>query len=232
MPCNSGKKITIIIAIVDIANSIIQYEGTSIKLLDPVFHGRWAFGNKIDTQMSKVRSSGLSIPFESSHIRHRVIQDGLMEYRMEISQGPLPSYIVFFLMEPLRYNGDLKLSSTKMTMHGLEEFSLILDNVVQENYPLKVAKYGGSKFYNQFYRRWLIETDNYGDSDIMLMDESSYVNGNFMIVETFRDFEYKEGHLAVKLKFENVLDDKLFLCWMPVTNKELKFDRNLTVQVV
>ena len=220
------------LALVDIANSVVEFGSPSIPLLDPVLQGRWAYGPKLDNQMSKVRSSGLSIPFESNHIRHRVIQDGLMEYRMEIIQGPLPDYIVFFLMTPERFSNDLKLSSTKMEMHGLEEFTLILDNVVQENYPLKVVNYGGSKFYHEFYRRWLVETNNYGDSEVLLMNEDTYINGNFLILETFKDFDHKDGHLAVKLKFQDILDDKLFLCWMPCTKKTLKFDRNLSVQVV
>ena len=219
-------------ALVDISNSVIEFGSFSIPLLEPMFHGCWSYGPKLDSQMGKVRTSGITIPFESAHIRHRVLEDGLLEHRIEIIQGPMPEYLVFFLMEPERFASDFKLSSTKMQMHELDEFSLILDNVVQEGYPLKVIKRGKTKFYHEFYRRWLMETESYGDSDQKIMDEKTYIGYNFMIVENFRNFESNEGNLAVKLKFETVLSEKLFLAWMPCSKKELKFDRNMSVQMI
>ena len=54
-------------------------------------------------------------------------------------------------MEPARFDNDFKLSSTKFHMNGLEQFTLMLDNVVQEGYPLKIVNYGESKFYHMFY---------------------------------------------------------------------------------
>ena len=98
--------------------------------------------------------------------------------------------------------------------------------------PLKVIKFGDSQFHHQFYRRWLQMTDRYGDTDDDIMDEETYIRTNFIILETFEDFENKEGHLSVKLTFNSPLDNNLLLCWMPVTQKTLKFDRNLSVQLV
>lgn len=216
-------------ALVDISDTIITYEGSSIKLMDPILQGCYAYGSKLTQQMSKISNNGQSIPFDSMHIRHRVLDTGLMEHRVEILQGPLPDYIVFFFVEPNRFSNDLKLSSTKFEMHGLEQFSLVMDNVVAESYPLKIINHGNSKFFHNFYRRWLLMTSNYGNSDEFVMDEATYINTNFMILETFEDFENREGHLAVNMKFAQLLEEKLYLCWMPCTKKMIKFDRNLNV---
>ena len=182
--------------------------------------------------MSKVSSSGLSLTYESKHIRHKDLSDGLMEHYIDIMTGPLPEYIVFFIMDPGRFSNNLKLSSTKMETCGLDQFSIMLDNVEQEHYPLKVVKHGNSKFYHQYYKRWLVMTSTYGDTTETIMDEDTFVECNFMILENFQDFESKSGHLAVKLKFETLLSEKLFFCWMPCTKRELRFDRNLNVQVI
>ena len=82
-------------------------------------------------------------------------------------------------------------------MHDLEQFSLVLDNVVCEHYPLKVQRYGGSKFFHEFYKRFLIMCSNYGDSYEQILSEKTFIDSNFMIIENFGDFEHKEGNLMV-----------------------------------
>ena len=218
-------------ALVDISDSIIQYPENSIKLLDPTLNICWAYSTKLSSQMSKVNTSGLNIPFESSHVRHRVLDSGLSEHSIQIIQGKMPEMLVCFLMEPERFANESKLSSSKLERHDMTEFSLVLDNTVCENYPLKVSKYGESSFYHNFYKHWLIQTSNYGNSLENLLDESAFMNTNFMIVENFSDFEIKKGILAVKLKFNKLLDKKLYFCWVPFTMKTLKIDRNLSVQL-
>jgi len=218
-------------ALVDISNEVIKFPQTVIPLIEPVLQVCWAFSPKLTQDMSKISSVGLNIPFESGHIRHRVLDDGLMEHNVQIIQGQVPKYMAFFLMEPDRFANDFKYSSTKMERHGLTQFSLVMDNETMQHYPLKVIKYGTSNFYHQFYRRWLQMTDRYEDNETDIMDEETYINSNFIILETFEDLENKEGHLAVKLNFDSPLENKLLLCWLPVTQKTLQFDRNLSVHL-
>ena len=218
-------------AVVDVSDSIIKYPSDVIKVIDPTLHICWGYSNQLSLQMNKVRSSGIKIPFESSHVRHRVLDTGLAEHNIQILQGKMPESLVFFFMEPERFANDSKLSSSKMERHGLTEFSLILDNNTCENYPLKLVKCGESVFYHEFYRRWLVMTSNYGDSYEDLMDEATFMNTNFMIVENFKDFDNKEGVLSLKLKFEQSLTKKLFCCWVPTINKTLEIDRNLSVHM-
>ena len=218
-------------ALVDISDEIISFDGNTISIIDPLFQSCWTSSEKLTQQMAKVNTSGISIPFHSSHIRHRVLASGSTEYTIDISQGPLPEYMVFFLMEPERFNNDLKLSSTKMSRHGLDQFSLTLDNVIMENYPLKVIRYEDSTFYHEFYKRWLVMTSNYTDTDEPIMTEETYINTNFMILETFQNFVSKEGQLVVNLKFEADLQKQMLLCWMPCIKKNLNFDRNLVARI-
>ena len=218
-------------ALVNVSNSIKEYGKTAIEITDPTFHVCWAYSEQLDRDMAKVGTVGLDVPFESSHIRHRVLDDGLMEHTISISQGNLPKYVVFFLMSPERFGGDLLLSSTKFEMYDLNQFTLMLDNEVMPNYPLRKNRVDQNYFYHEFYRRWLTMTKRYGNTDDDIMDESTYIESNFMVVETFEDLPNKEGHLSVKLNFDRPLPEKLLICWMPVTEKVLKFDRNLSVQL-
>ena len=214
----------------DVANTIVNFDEKVIPIMEPTLHTTWAFGPVLENQMQKIKHSGITIPFNACSVRHRALTD-MTEQTIEILQGPLPEYIAFFLMEPLRFEGDLKLSSTKMETHSLSEFSLLLDNVVQENYPLKVIKHDDNKFYHEFYRRWLLETDRYRDTDSQIMSEDEYITQNFIILERFRDFENQAGYLSVKLKFDEELKNKLYLCWMPCYKKRINFDKHLSVQV-
>lgn len=218
-------------ALVDISQSIATYPTKTIELIQPTLHVCWASSPSLHEQMSRIKEAGLTIPYESAHIRHRTLDDGLSEYNVQIMQGQVPKYIAFFLMEPDRFNNDFKLSSTKMTRHNLTEFSILMDNDVLQHYPLKVEKYGDSIFSHQFYRRFLIMTGQYGDSHDDILSEEVFIDDNFLILETFADSENKEGMLSVKLKFAEQLNSKLHLCWMPVFEKHLKFDRNLSVQI-
>ena len=219
-------------SLIDISEEIdINYPDKVVKIMEPAFVGCWAFGKKLDTQLGRVSSSGLNIEYDSAHVRHKVLDEGLVNHRVEVSQGPLPESIIFFLMEPVRFANDFKLSSSKFEMHNLIEFSLLLDNVVQEHYPLKSFNYGNDKFNHTFYRRWLSQTGKILDEGSDFLSEQDYLRSNFFIVENFEDFVEKDGHLAVDLKFQGVFDTKLFLCWMPIQRKILKFDRNLSVQV-
>ena len=218
-------------ALVNVANKIVDFGKTSIDIIDPTFHFCWAYSPQLDTEMARVRSSGLELPFESSHIRHRVLDDGLLEHTVSISQGKLPKYMVFFLMSPERFGGDIMLSSTKFQMHDMKEFSLLLDNEILPNYPLKKHRIGSNYFYHEFYRHWLNMTERYGNSEDEIIDEETYIDNNFLMMETFDDTPNEEGHLTVKLSFDQALDEKLLLCWMPVTEKVLHFDRNLSVQL-
>ena len=134
-------------------------------------------------------------------------------------------------MEPKRFSNDFKYSSTKFEMHDLQEFSLSVDNQIQEHYPLKVLNFGGEEFKHQFYRRWLDQTGKIDDQEATFMNEKDYLDSNFFIVENFSDFTSTEGHLTCSVKFKSDLTEKLFICWMPVKRKTLKFDRLLSVQV-
>ena len=74
-------------------------------------------------------------------------------------------------------------------------------------------------------------TANYTDSDEPIMDEETYMNTNFMILETFQDFEQIDGQLPVNLKFDTDLPKKMLLCWMPCVKKNLNFNRNLDTHI-
>jgi hypothetical protein len=218
-------------SVIDISDTPTTFPTNAVKLLEPSLQVCWTYSSKLKSQMGQISNSGISIPYESSHIRHRVLDNGLSDFSVQIMQGPMPEYIVFFFQEPERFENSLLLSSSKLSRHGLEQFSLVLDNTVCEHYPLKVHKYGNSTFFHEFYKRFLIMCSNYGDSYEQILPEKTFLETNFMIIENFGDFEHKEGNLMVHLKFDHLLTEKLYFAWMPVTKKNIKFDRNLSVQI-
>jgi len=59
--------------------------------------------------------------------------------------------------------------------------------------------------------------ERFGGNKDDIMAEDEYLDSNFMTVETFDDFDYKEGLLSVRLNFCNTHKDQVLLCWMPVT---------------
>ena len=218
-------------AVVDISDAVIEYPTTTIQILNPTLQVCWRYSAFLTNELEKFHSRGMEINFESSHVRHQVLDSGLAEHNVPIMQGKMPENLVCFLMEPYRFDNHFKYSSTKFEMHDLMEFSLLLDNDVCEHYPLKVVEYGGSKFYHEFYRRWLEMTLNYGNSKEEILTEPTFIQNNFMILENFQDFENKEGHLSLKLKFAAPLKEKLYICWVPTTVKTMTIDRNMSVSV-
>ena len=56
------------------------------------------------------------------------------------------------------------------------------------------------------------------------MTYDSFRRFNFIVVENLRRKNIVNGQLIVKLKFKNMLTDKLYLIIMPVHKKVLTFD--------
>lgn len=218
-------------ALVNVTNAIQSYEHTTIPIHEPTLHLSWAYSRKLEQDMDKVALNGMDVSYLSSHIRYTTLDGSRLEYTVPISQGPVPKYIVFFLMSQERFSGDLMLSSTKFQTHDLQQFSLLMDNDVMPGYPLKEVCLGEEKFQHEFYRQWLLMTDRFGGPDDDIMTEEEYLESNFMIVETFDDFDHNEGLLSAKLNFCNTHKDQLLLCWMPVTEKVIKFSRNLSANI-
>ena len=218
-------------ALVNVTNKLINFESATIPIQDPTLHVCWAYSNKLDQQMTKVATNGLEVSYLSSHIRYSVLDGSRLEYTVPISQGPLPKYIIFFLMSQERFAGDVMLSSTKFETHDIKQFSLLMDSDTMPGYPLTEVCLGEEKFQHEFYRRWLQMTERFGGNEDDIMAEDEYLNTNFMIVDTFEDFDHKEGLLSVKLNFCNTHKDQVLLCWMPVTERVLTFSRNLSVHI-
>lgn len=81
-------------ALIDISDDINpEYPDKSIKIQQPLFIGCWGYGKKLEQQISRVTSSGLNLDFDSCHIRHRVLDEGLSQYQFELIQGRLLQFI-------------------------------------------------------------------------------------------------------------------------------------------
>ena len=104
-----------------------------------------------------------------------------------------------------------------------------VDGKSLSGYPLTQ---GGNQYLN-FYYKFLKECNFYNNNySSGALDYDSFRNYNFIIVENLRRKKITNGQLTLKLKFKNILNNKLYLLVMPVHKKVLNFDEYYQPEVV
>jgi len=84
----------------------------------------------------------------------------------------------------------------------------------------------------EFYDAFLKQTNRYLNPwSSGVTNFKDFRDCHFIIVTNLEKMKITEGALQLKLKFENVLSEKLVLIWMPVHDKKLIIDKNLDVSV-
>ena len=58
-----------------------------------------------------------------------------------------------------------------------------------------------------------------------------FTDGNFLIVENLQRLKIYDGNLMARLKFKNLLQEKLYLVMCPIYQKRLTFDEFFNVTV-
>ena len=135
--------------------------------------------------------------------------------------GKLPSALAFALISPEAFKGDFDKDSTNFKSHGLDSFDLQVDSKSVVGYP--IAQEGDSviPFYYKFLKECNFYNNNYSSGP---MTYDAFRRFNFLIVENLKRKNITQGQLIVKLKFKQILSDKLYLLIMPVHKKSLTFD--------
>ena len=63
------------------------------------------------------------------------------------------------------------------------------------------------------------------------MSYKDFSNGNFLIVENLQRLKINSGDLMARLKFKNLLTEKLYLVMCPIYQKRMSFDEFYNVTV-
>ena len=183
---------------------------------------------EMETKMSKVRLYNYEIPFEDAVIRRNVIESGLSEFDINLAQGKMPAFIVFGLSTLERLSGQHDFCLTKLSQHNLSSFDLLKDGESITTFPLQGQGNAGFEFYQQYLKQTNRYMNPWSSGTSTFYDFMDY---NFMVVANLDKMKIRDGALQVKLKFKDVLAEKLILLWMPVFNRKLVFDQNLNVTV-
>lgn len=140
----------------------------------------------------------------------------------------MPAVLIIALIEPDVFNGDYAKSALKFQRHGLESLELQVDNQPIVNHPLKLKTSSAIEYFCNYLRN-TNRFHNVHSTGSLSYDD--YVESNFLTFCNLKADGYQHGQVTLKLKFEQVLDEKLLCLFIPVYEKKLVFDSYLNAQV-
>ena len=82
-----------------------------------------------------------------------MLDTGLNNYQIDLSQGPAPLYFVFAMSTLDRLAGEQSTCMTKFEQCGLQSFDLIKDQDSVTGFPLTGEGLASGSFYNNFLRQ-------------------------------------------------------------------------------
>ena len=142
--------------------------------------------------------------------------------------GVLPSVLVVGFMDPAAFNGDYKKSSFKFNHSNLDSIEIQVDNLPIINHPIKMNGTSGNDFFwnylkntNRFYNMFSTGSLSY----------TNFMTSNFLVFTNLKQDGHTHGQLTVKLKFKEVLSEKLFCLLVPIHEKKIVFDAYMNAQV-
>ena len=125
------------------------------------------------------------------------------------------------MIPPAAFQGDYDKDTTNFKSHSLESFDLQVDSKSLVGYPISQVGESTLPFYYKFLKECNFYGNNYSTGP---MTYDAFRRFNFLIVENLKRKNITQGQLIVKLKFKNILPEKMYLLIMPVHKKSLTFD--------
>ena len=131
-------------------------------------------------------------------------------------------------MTPDAFNGDYTKSSFKFTHNDLESIEIQVDNLPVINNPLKMSGSNGNEFFWNYLRSTNRFLNMYSNGSLSYQN---FMDSNFLIFTNLKSDGHKHGQLTVKLKFKEILSEKLFCLFVPIQEKKIIFDAYMNAQV-
>ena len=140
----------------------------------------------------------------------------------------MPSVLIIGLIEPAAFNGDFSKSAFNYKRHGLENLEIQVDNLPIVNHPLKMKGENGNEFFWNYLKNTNRFLNMYSNGSLSY---KNYIESNFLIYSNLKNDGHKHGQLTVKMKFKDVLAEKLFCIFVPIYEKKVVFDAYFNAQI-
>ena len=104
--------------------NVAAYPFPSIKLINPTLNLAMAHSEYYDKKYLPHKLEKIFFPFSEMSIRRDTLVAGQSDFKLKLSDGPLPTHITFGLMKPNDWDGSFESSITHFKPYGLEYFDL------------------------------------------------------------------------------------------------------------
>ena len=198
-----------------------EYPHKTIKIVNPVLEACFVNSEYYDRKYADHRISRVNFPFTDTVIRRELLNEGVADHNINLSEGPAPIAYAFALIKPEKFKGTLETSTTKFSQNFLDSFDLQLDGRSISGYPISKCAGLATDFYYRFQKECNFYDNAYSSG---CLSYDSFKNDNFIIVENLKRKNIFNGHLTLKLRFMRNLEYKVYLIAMPVYQKKLNID--------
>ena len=100
------------------------YPFPAIKLINPELCLSMAQSEYYDRKYTPHKLERISFPFSEITIRRDTLVAGQSDFKLKLSDGPLPTHITFALLKPENWDGSFESSITHFKPYGLTSFDL------------------------------------------------------------------------------------------------------------
>ena len=224
--------------------NIADYPFNSIKLINPTLCLAMAHSEYYDRKYTPHKLERIFFPFSEMSIRRDTLVAGQSDFKLKLSDGPLPTQITFGLMKPDQWDGSYETCITHFKPFGLQYFDLqvfsinylnhILSSYIKidaksiPGYPLQKHGKSMAQFYYKFNKECGFWNTKYANGS---MDYDSYVSENFIITENLKAKKYQNGQFTLNIKFADNLSSNMLLVMMVNRQKALQFDEWYNISI-
>lgn len=192
------------------------YDEKVIPIIKPTLRAMYLKSDDLDRHMNQYVSTDYDFEYYDYNVRKKILGEGETDFHLDLTKGDfMPTHVVFAITPISRLKSSEEICLTRFNRHDLESFSVLVDNMTLENFPLKTNE--------DFYFQFLTATDRYQNpwsSGVLPLIQ--FTDGNFIIVVNFESMEKTDSSsYQVKLKFKNGLTEKFALLYMPVIPRSL-----------
>ena len=132
-------------------------------------------------------------------------------------------------MKPTSFDGDYDTSAFKFERHKLQSLEIQVDNQPITNHPIRMRQQNGVDFFWNYLKNTNRFLNVFSTGSLSY---KNYMKSNFLTYVNLKSEGLTSGQLLVKLKFEELLTEKLFCLFVPIYERKLSFDAYLNAQVV
>jgi len=132
-------------------------------------------------------------------------------------------------MHPTSFDGDYEHSAFKFQRHALQSLEVQVDNQSVTNHPIKMRQNNGVDFFWNYLKNTNRFLNVFATGSLSY---KNYMDSNFLTYVNLKAEGLTHGQLVVRLKFEELLSEKLFCLFVPIYERKLSYDAYLNAQVL